>query len=304
MILQSGAEEPAEAFFDFVYQPMRDSAGRVDSIAVIAFDVTSLERAKRAAEAASRAKDEFLANLSHELRTPLNAVLGWSKMLLDGTMTEAAARRAMQSIHRNAEAQHQLITDILDVSGIIQGRLRLQLETVRVQDSLQAARESVQPALTAKAIVLTVSGEPDIALTADPARLQQILWNLLTNAARFTPAGGTITVAVECSDGVVRIEVRDSGAGIDAEALPHVFQRFWQADASPTRTHSGLGLGLAIVRHLVELHGGSITVSSGGKDQGASFRIVLPASLPDAREASSPSAPSARRRRSAASDRR
>jgi signal transduction histidine kinase len=276
LIVRDEGAAPEEMFFDFVYQPMRGAGDRVDSIAVIAFDVTGLERAKRAAEAASRAKDEFLANLSHELRTPLNAVLGWTQMLMDGAVSEGSSHRALRSIHRNAQVQKQLIGDILDVSNIVRGRLRLELETVRVGDVLQAALESVQPALAARDITLTIAGDPDVRLTADPARLQQVVWNLLTNAVKFTPPGGVIAVSVTPGDGLVRLEVRDSGAGIEPEALPHVFQRFWQADGSSTRRHSGLGLGLAIARHLVELHGGSIAVASAGADQGATFTIVLP----------------------------
>jgi signal transduction histidine kinase/DNA-binding NarL/FixJ family response regulator len=276
LIVRDEGAAPEEMFFDFVYQPMRGAGDRIDSIAVIAFDVTELERAKRAAEAASRAKDEFLANLSHELRTPLNAVLGWTQMLMDGAVSEASSHRALRSIHRNAQVQKQLIGDILDVSNIVRGRLRLELETVRVGDVLQAALESVHPALAAREIMLTIAGDPDVRLAADPARLQQVVWNLLTNAVKFTPPGGVITVSVTPGDGLVRLEVRDTGAGIEPEALPHVFQRFWQADASSTRRHSGLGLGLAIARHLVELHGGSIAVASAGADQGATFTIVLP----------------------------
>ncbi|MEP6918897.1 MAG: ATP-binding protein, partial [Acidobacteriota bacterium] len=251
MLVRREGGPPEETFFDFVYQPMRGADGSVESIAVIAFEVTNLEKARRTAEAASRAKDEFLANLSHELRTPLNAVLGWTRMLLDGAVSEHSSRRALESIHRNAQMQQQLIADILDVSNIIQGRLRLELRTVRVGAVLQAALDSVQPALLAKEIALTVSGDQEAQLSADPARLQQIIWNLLTNAAKFTPQGGAIAVRVEPGPGRIRIVVRDNGVGIEPDALPHVFQRFWQADASPTRTHTGLGLGLAIVRHLV-----------------------------------------------------
>ena len=277
MLVRREQAAPEETFFDFVYQPIRGGDGRVESIAVIAFDVTNLEKARRTAEAASRAKDEFLANLSHELRTPLNAVLGWTSMLLEGAVSEGASRRAIESIHRNAKVQQQLIGDILDVSNIIQGRLRLELKPTTVSAVLNAALESVQPALMAKHIALTVSGDVEAQLTADPDRLQQIVWNLLTNAAKFTPQHGEIAVAVERADGRVRIRVRDNGAGIEPEALPHVFQRFWQADASSTRTHTGLGLGLAIVRHLVELHGGVITAASGGRSQGAEFVVDLPA---------------------------
>jgi signal transduction histidine kinase len=277
MLVRREQAAPEETFFDFVYQPIRGGDGRVESIAVIAFDVTNLEKARRTAEAASRAKDEFLANLSHELRTPLNAVLGWTSMLLDGAVSEGASRRAIESIHRNAKVQQQLIGDILDVSNIIQGRLRLELKPTTVSAVLNAALESVQPALMAKNIALTVSGDVEAQLTADPDRLQQIVWNLLTNAAKFTPQHGEIAVQVERADGRVRIRVRDNGAGIEPEALPLVFQRFWQADGSSTRSHTGLGLGLAIVRHLVELHGGVITAASAGRSQGAEFVVDLPA---------------------------
>jgi signal transduction histidine kinase len=278
LVLVRREGQPAEEiFFDFVCQPLRGDDGEVEAIAVVAFDVTTLASAKEHAEKVNRAKDEFLATLSHELRTPLNTVLGWTTMLLGGTVTEESRQRALEIIHRNAQAQQQLIQDILDVSNIVQGRLRLALQRVRMMDVVRAAAEGVQPALTARRINLTVTGDDRIELTGDPDRLRQVVWNLLSNAAKFTPEGGRVSVAVEQIEGVVRVAVADTGIGIAPEDLARVFQRFWQADTAPGRQSSGLGLGLAIVRHLVELHGGSVTAASAGPLRGTTFLVLLPA---------------------------
>ncbi len=277
MLVRREQAAPEETFFDFVYQPIRGGDGQVESIAVIAFDVTE----PRAGQADGRSGEPRQGRVPREPVTRAahaaqrRARLG--EHAAGRRVSEGASRRAIESIHRNAKVQQQLIGDILDVSNIIQGRLRLELRPTTVSAVLNAALESVQPALLAKKIALTVSGDPDAQLTADPDRLQQIVWNLLTNAAKFTPPEGEIAVRVERAAGRVRIRVRDNGAGIEPDALPHVFQRFWQADASSTRTHTGLGLGLAIVRHLVELHGGVISAASGGRSQGAEFVVDLPA---------------------------
>ncbi len=227
-------------------------------------------------EDANRVKDEFLATLSHELRTPLNAVLGWSEMLLRPGLSAAAERKALESINRNARAQTALIGDILDVSRIISGKLRLDLGPVELREVLKAACESVQPAADARGVRLraTVEGRP--ILTGDPDRLQQVLWNLLSNGVKFCRAGGQVDVDIRRVDEQIRIDVCDDGEGIAPSVLPHVFERFRQGDSSTTRAQGGLGLGLAIVRHLVELHGGTVRAESDGEGRGARFTITLP----------------------------
>jgi PAS domain S-box-containing protein len=236
-------------------------------------------RLYREAQEANRAKDEFLATLSHELRTPLNAILGWARLLRMGKLDEAAHDRALETIERNAQVQAQLVSDILDVSRIITGKLRVDLRPIVLSPVLDAALDSVRPAAEAKHIVLEAAFHEDPGpLLADASRLQQILWNLLSNAVKFTRRGGKVRLAVEArrAEGVACITVADNGAGIDQRFLPYVFDRFRQGDSTSTRPHGGLGLGLAIVRHLVELHGGSVEASSGGPNQGATFTVRLP----------------------------
>jgi signal transduction histidine kinase len=233
--------------------------------------------ARREAEAANRIKDEFLATLSHELRTPLNAILGWAAILVRGGVDRPTIERAGEVIERNARAQAQLVSDLLDVSGIITGKTRLELEPVSVAATVETAVESVQPAAEAKRIVVEVDVAPDLpALHADPARLQQVAWNLVANAVKFTPEGGHVRISARRQGDEVELAVRDDGVGIPAEFLPFVFERFRQRDSSASRTHGGLGLGLAIVRHLVELHGGSVAAESDGDGRGATFRVRLP----------------------------
>ena len=234
-----------------------------------------LQEARAGAEAANRLKDEFLATLSHELRTPLNAIVGWTSMLTRGQVEPARMPRVFEALDRNAQSQAQLIADVLDVSRIITGKLQLQLTTVDVCDLVVQATESVRGAATAKDIRLVIEDEPDCAVRGDAGRLQQILWNLLTNAIKFTPPGGSVSVAVGRDAGHVSLSIADTGAGIAPEFLPHVFDRFRQADQTSTRAHGGLGLGLSIVRHLVELHGGTVSASSAGLGQGACFRVRL-----------------------------
>jgi PAS domain S-box-containing protein len=247
------------------------------------------ERAARLeAEAANRLKDEFLANLSHELRTPLNAIVGWSAVLR-GQTRDPELRRAVDTIDRNARAQSQLIEDILDVSRIVTGKLTLAVEPVDVVTVVGAALESLRPSAEAKRLRVEVRLEAPLPpVLGDPRRLQQVMWNLLSNSVKFTPAEGTVAVTAAREGAGVRVDVRDTGAGIAPEFLPHVFERFRQADSSTTRAHSGLGLGLAIVRHLVELHGGTVEADSPGLGGGATFRVWLPAPRPEA------SAPAAR----------
>jgi PAS domain S-box-containing protein len=229
------------------------------------------------AQAASRAKDDFLAVLSHELRTPLNAIVGWARMLQAGALTPALTAKAIDVIDRNAAAQVQLIEDLLDVSRIVSGTLRLQRGPVKVAPVLSGALDAVRPTAERKGVrlVALVADTVDV-VEADAGRLQQVVWNLLTNAVKFTPRDGTITVTAEEDGEAVRISVADTGVGIDAAALPHVFERFRQADSSTTRQHGGLGLGLALVKHITELHGGTVEAASDGPGKGATFRITLP----------------------------
>jgi PAS domain S-box-containing protein len=235
-------------------------------------------RAYRHANAANRAKDEFLATLSHELRTPLNAVLGWARMLRAGSLPPSKMNRAFEVIERNAVAQLDLVEDMLDMSRIITGKFRLDVVPVDLVGVLDAAVEAVQPAATAKEIDVRVDTDPECcAVLGDSGRLQQAVWNLLSNAIKFTPRGGTVHIAVKPAEGAeVAIEVTDTGEGIEPAVLPYVFDRFRQGESGTTRTHMGLGLGLAIVRHIIELHGGRVEATSGGKWQGATFRLFLP----------------------------
>jgi signal transduction histidine kinase/ActR/RegA family two-component response regulator len=237
----------------------------------------SEQRLRRRAEAADRLKDEFLATVSHELRTPLSAILGWSAMLNMEEFDQKTTREALRTIERNAKAQGAIISDILDVSSIMTGKLRIDARTVDLAAIVRAAVDTLQLAAGAKNISLAVSLETEAALVVgDPDRLQQVVWNLVSNAIKFTPKGGTAEVRLSRVDSNLELTVSDSGIGISEEFLPHVFERFRQADSSSTRSHGGLGLGLAIVRHLVELHGGTVSADSAGKGQGAKFTVQLP----------------------------
>jgi CheY-like chemotaxis protein/anti-sigma regulatory factor (Ser/Thr protein kinase) len=233
-------------------------------------------------EAADRAKDEFLASLSHELRTPLNTVLGWLTMLRTGSMREAQRAHALAVIDRNARLLAQLIEDLLDVSRIVMGKIRLVRQPLAITPIVGTVLESIRPAAEAKGVALQARIAPDAGpICGDSARIQQIVWNLLSNAVKFTPAGGRVSLELTRDEGCIQLCVRDTGVGIPPQFLPHVFERFRQADSSTTRAHGGMGLGLAIVRDLVELHGGSIEARSGGIDRGATFVVrfpVLPAS--------------------------
>jgi signal transduction histidine kinase/DNA-binding response OmpR family regulator len=236
------------------------------------------EQAARAeAEAANRTKDEFLATLSHELRTPLTAVLGWAHLLRSGKLTDETAAGALETIERNARAQSQLIDDLLDVSRIITGKLNLETRPIELAPIVEAAINSVRPAAQAKNIQLQAELNPATGLVAgDASRLQQVVWNLFSNSIKFTPRNGQVNVRLKRSNSHAEIMVSDTGQGISQEFLPHVFDRFRQADGTTTRTHGGLGLGLAIVRHLVELHGGTVRADSPGAGQGATFTVNLP----------------------------
>jgi PAS domain S-box-containing protein len=238
------------------------------------------ERAARlGAEAANRTKDEFLATLSHELRTPLNAILGWAQMLQRGVVPSGRVQGALDALDRNARKQAQLVDDLLDLSRIASGRLKLSLERVALTAVLDSAIDTVQAALDAKQITLALDIAPgSVNVEADPIRLQQVYWNLLSNAVKFTPDGGRIQVSVLPSSTQVSVVVADTGIGIDAAFLPRLFSRFEQADRSPSRAFQGLGLGLAIVRHLVELHGGTVKAESAGTGCGSAFTVTLPTS--------------------------
>jgi len=234
------------------------------------------QEAREQAESANRIKDEFLAVLSHELRTPLNPILGWSKLLRSGNLDAEKTAHALETIERNAKLQTQLIEDLLDVSRILQGKLSLKMSPVDLTATLNAALETVRLAAEAKSIQLKTHFDTDEQVLGDSARLQQVIWNLLSNAVKFTPMGGSVSIRSESMGSEVQIQVSDTGRGIPNSFLPYVFEYFRQADGSTTRTFGGLGLGLAIVRHLVELHGGTVRADSPGEDQGATFTVTLP----------------------------
>ncbi|HKY44158.1 MAG TPA: ATP-binding protein [Pyrinomonadaceae bacterium] len=235
------------------------------------------ERARAEAEAANRIKDEFLATLSHELRTPLTSLLGWSSVLREAKRDEKVLNQGLEAIDRNARVQAQLIDDLLDVSRIVSGKLNLDVRPLDISSVTRAAINVVRPAADAKGIALDYWAQPGLgAISADSARLQQIMWNLLSNAVKFTPHGGKISVRLEQDGTDARVTIKDTGQGIDPEFLPRVFDRFRQADSSTTRSFGGLGLGLAIVRHLVELHGGTVSAHSDGVNKGATFSATFP----------------------------
>jgi signal transduction histidine kinase len=233
--------------------------------------------ARREAEAATCARDEFLATLSHELRTPLNAILGWARLIAEGTLDPRSLARAGAIIDRNARTEVQLIDDLLDMSRLVSGTFKLDVRLTELRPLLEDALDSVRPALTAKdiAIEFDASAAPR-QLMCDGERVRQILWNFLSNAVKFTPRGGHVSLVATATDRSVAIVVRDSGAGIKPEFLPFVFERFRQQDAATTREQGGLGIGLAIAKHLAELHGGSVQASSEGQGKGATFILTLP----------------------------
>jgi CheY-like chemotaxis protein/nitrogen-specific signal transduction histidine kinase len=229
-------------------------------------------------ERSNRLKDDFLGIVSHELRTPLSAILGWARMLKRGAVGGVHARdRALDAIERNATLQARLVDDLLDVSRIVSGKLELDASAVDLAAVIEAALDSVRPSLLAKGLEMRIALAHDgVTVLGDPRRLQQVVWNLLTNAIKFTPPRGRIVVRLERAPGHARISVSDTGIGIPADVLPHVFERFKQADESATRRHGGLGLGLSIVRHVVEAHGGQVEAFSAGEGQGAEFVVDLP----------------------------
>jgi PAS domain S-box-containing protein len=286
---ENGSEELDGRVFD-VYA-FRIGEPHEHKVAVIFNNITERKRSdrerqsllereqvlRRQAETANRLKDEFLATVSHELRTPLNAILGWSNMLQSGKATGEIAARANQTIYRNAKSQAQLIEDLLDVSRIISGKLKFEPRPVELAAIVESAIDTLRPTAEAKSIELqtTLADEP-FMISGDDQRLQQIVWNLVSNAVKFTPDGGRITVRLERVERNVQLTVTDTGKGIEAKFLPYLFERFRQEDASSTRRHGGLGLGLAIVRHLTELHGGTVSATSAGENQGSTFTLKLP----------------------------
>lgn len=278
-------------FWDVTVAPIFDSEGKPVRLISTSRDITDRREAERErerllenekaarrdAEIANRLRDEFLATVSHELRAPLNSILGWGRLLEKGNLDQTTSQKAYGTIVRNADAQNRLIEDLLDVSRIISGKLRLEVMTLKPTNVVESALETVRPAADAKGIKIEIRGESDVShISGDPNRLQQVIWNLLSNAIKFTPPDGEVRLEIERDNDFVEIRVRDTGVGIKEEFLPHVFDRFRQADASSIRKFGGLGLGLAIVRHITEMHGGTVRAESAGENQGAAFIVRLP----------------------------
>lgn len=269
---------------------VKDARGRPTRMIGLGADITERKRAeleredllarekvaREDAQAANRAKDDFLAVLSHELRTPLNAILGWSQLLAADPAAQGESRIAIQTIERNARLQQQLVADLLDVSRIVHGELHLEIASHDPANLVQAGLEALRPAIRAKGIEVRTVFDPTGMIRCDARRVQQMVWNLLSNAVKFSEKGGLVEVEVRDAGSHVRIVVRDHGVGIVSEFLPYVFERFRQADGSSTRPYGGLGLGLAITRHLAELHGGTVSVASGGPGRGAELTVSLP----------------------------
>src|SRR5436190_12647612 len=258
--------------------PILNADGVVVGASKIARDITEQKRLRALTEEASRLKDEFLAVLSHELRTPLNTVLGYARMLKreDMKMTGELRDHALDALERNAAALTRLVGDVLDTSHVVTGKLRLALEVCDVAEVLEQAIETARPAADAKDIAITTAVEPDLSIVADRDRLVQVLWNLLSNAIKFTPAGGHIGVRGERQPGAILLTVQDTGIGIEPEHLPYIFQRFWQAHTGASREFAGLGIGLALARHLVEMHGGEISAKSAGPGRGSVVAVFVP----------------------------
>jgi PAS domain S-box-containing protein len=257
--------------------PVRARDGTVVGASKIARDISEPRRLAKRAEEAARAKDEFLAMLSHELRTPLNAVLGYTRMLRDNRYSDERREQVIDIIERNARALSQLVSDVLDVSGIVTGKVRLTLDECNVVSPLQGAVDILRPSADAKGVALRLTApEEPLMARCDVDRMQQVFWNLLSNGVKFTPRGGVVHATVSGDDGAVTVRVTDTGIGIRRESLAFLFQRFWQAENVHTRYIGGLGLGLALARHFVELHGGTISAHSDGEGHGSTFTVALP----------------------------
>jgi PAS domain S-box-containing protein len=258
--------------------PIRLGDGTIVGASKIARDITEQRRLQAMAQEANRLKDEFLAVLSHELRTPLNTVLGYARMLRreDKRMTGPMRERALHALERNADALAHLVNDVLDTSRMVTGKLRLALTQCAINEVVAEGLETVRPGAEAKGLDIETALEPGLTVLGDQDRLQQVIWNLLSNAIKFTPAGGRITIRTQKQEGAVAISVQDTGIGIAADHLPYVFQRFWQAHTGASREFAGLGIGLALARHIVELHGGAISVTSEGRSHGSLFTVLLP----------------------------
>jgi len=270
--------------------PVRNRLGQIVGASKVARDISERRRleeyrnlllkhehqARTAAESLIRAKDQFLATISHELRTPLNAIFGWAKLLEKPELDERSRKRAITAIVNGASAEARLVEDLLDLSRVVTGRLRLDMESISLREVVEAALETVRPAATAKQVELSAALDEVGQMLGAPDRLQQVVWNLVANAVKFTQRGGRVDVALRRVGDHAEVTVRDTGEGISPAMLPYVFQEFWQEDSSVTRPHQGMGLGLTLVKHLVELHGGHVRAESVGKGEGATFTVALP----------------------------
>ena len=270
--------------------PVRNRLGQIVGASKVARDISERRRleeyrnlllkhehqARTAAESLIRAKDQFLATISHELRTPLNAIFGWAKLLEKPELDERSRKRAITAIVNGASAEARLVEDLLDLSRVVTGRLRLDMESISLREVVEAALETVRPAATAKQVELSAALDEVDQMLGAPDRLQQVVWNLVANAVKFTQRGGRVDVALRRVGDHAEVIVRDTGEGISPAMLPYVFQEFWQEDSSVTRPHQGMGLGLTLVKHLVELHGGHVRAESVGKGEGATFTVALP----------------------------
>jgi signal transduction histidine kinase/CheY-like chemotaxis protein len=276
--IRGAAEESVRKFNLELEQRVEERAAELSRVSAERERLLVSERAAREeAERIGQLKDEFLSTLSHELRTPLNAVFGWAQILSSGDPSPSDLQQGLATIERNARAQRQIVDDLLDMSGIISGKVRMEVQRIELAAVVEAAVHTVRPAADAKGIRLqVVLGSQVPSVSGDPGRLQQVFWNILSNAVKFTPKGGHVEVQLERVESHLEVSVTDSGEGISQDFLPHVFDRFRQEDASICRHHGGLGLGLSIAKHLVELHGGTVRVKSAGADQGAAFTVNLP----------------------------
>ena len=265
--------------------PIHGPDGTVVGASKIARDVTEQRRLRQEAEEANRLKDEFLATLSHELRTPLNTVVGYTAMLQKGMMDQMQQAKAIEVIHRNAQVLTDLVGELLDTSRMVTGKVRLDVQETDLSSLATEAIENIRPSIMAKGLHLESRIQPGVFILGDRDRLRQVMWNLLTNAVKFTPSGGRIEMDVYAESPSAHMVVRDTGIGVSAEALPHIFKRFWQGETGRMREYAGLGLGLSLSKYLAELHGGRIQATSAGHGRGSEFRVTLPLRMVDAAQA-------------------